>query len=442
MKRFLSAFIALVTLAWAWQLFSNAGTAAGVPTNAWVVREHALTLTGLWSFALMSLTMVLATRPVWLERPFGGMDRIYRVHKWAGILAIAFAALHWLVEMSDGLIKALWGREGRLPKDHGGSVLEAMRDVAEELGEFAIYALLGMLVLTLWRRVPFRMWRSLHKVMPVLYLALAFHAAFLAPLDYWTQPVGLMLAALVVAGSVASVRALMGWIGQGRRVGGVIESVAEPGQGVTAVSCRLDGGWRGHRPGQFAFASFERSEGAHPFTIASADRGDRRVTFQIKALGDYTRGLAQRLQPGQAMQLEGPYGCFNLPTGHEERDQVWIAGGIGVTPFIAWLEALQAAPEQAPEADFYYCVRDRESDPFVARLETLCAQLPSLRLQVISSAHQQTLSAAMLDDRARKEAVTEVWFCGPRGLADSLRKGLHEMGVSRFRFHQEAFEMR
>ena len=97
---------------------------------------------------------------------------------------------------------------------------------------------------------------------------------------------------------------------------------------------------------------------------------------------------------------------------------------------------------RAPDADFYYCVRDRESDPFVARLETLCAQLPSLRLKVISSARQQRLSAAMLDDRARKEAVTEVWFCGPRGLADSLRKGLHEMGVSRFRFHQEAFEMR
>ncbi len=422
MKRFLSAFIALVTLAWVWQLFSNAGTAAGVPASAWVVREHALTLTGLWSFALMSLTMVLATRPVWLERPFGGMDRIYRVHKWAGILAIAFAALHWLVEMSDGLIKAMWGREGRLPKDHGSSVLEAMRDVAEELGEFAIYALLGMLVLTLWKRVPFRMWRYLHKVMPVLYLALAFHAAFLAPLDYWTQPVGLMLAALVVAGSVASVRALMGWIGQGRRVGGVIESVAEPGQGVTEVSCRLDGGWRGHRPGQFAFATFERSEGAHPFMIASADRGGRRVTFQIKALGDYTGASRNAFSPVRRCSSKGHTAASICPPDTKNGIK-WIAGGIGVTPFIAWLEALQVAPEQAPDADFYYCVRDRESDPFVARLETLCAQLPSLRLQVISSAHEQKLSAAMLDDRARKEAVTEVWFCGPRVWPTACARG-------------------
>jgi predicted ferric reductase len=170
MKRFLSAFIALVGLAWGVEMLSATGAVASAPGNPWAVREHALTLTGLGSFALMSLAMVLATRPARLERFFGGMDRIYRLHKWAGILAVGFAALHWLVEMSDDLIKTLWGREGRLPKDHGGGLLEAMRDVAEELGEFAIYALLAMLVLTLWKRFPFRIWRYLHKGMPVLYL--------------------------------------------------------------------------------------------------------------------------------------------------------------------------------------------------------------------------------------------------------------------------------
>ena len=35
----------------------------------------------------------------------------------------------------------------------------------------------------------------------------------------------------------------------------------------------------------------------------------------------------------------------------------------------------------------------------------------------------------------------EIWFCGPSGLADALRQGIHAMGW-RPRFHQEAFEMR
>ncbi len=442
MKRFLTALIALVTLAWGWETLSAPGAVATGAGTAWAMREHALTLTGLWSFALMSLAMVLATRPAWLERPFGGMDRIYRVHKWAGILAVGFAALHWLVEMSDDVIKALWGREGRLSKDHGGGFLEAMRDVAEELGEFAIYALLAMLVLTLWKRFPFKLWRYAHKVMPVLYLALAFHAAFLAPLDYWMQPVGLLLATLIAAGSIAGVLVLAGRVGHGRRVGGVVESVREAGAGVTEVSCRLDEGWRGHRPGQFAFATFDRLEGAHPFTIASADRGDRRVRFEIKALGDYTRGLAQRLQAGQPLSVEGPYGCFELPIGQGGRDQVWIAGGIGVTPFLAWLEALQSTPARAPDVDFYYSVREHETDPFVARLEALCASLPAVRLHVISGARNERLTAATLRERSRAGTALEIWFCGPGGLARSLREGLRATGMGGVRFHQEAFEMR
>ena len=45
--------------------------------------------------------MTLATRPVWLERPLGGMDRVYRLHKWSGILAVGFAVS--LNEMGQGL---------------------------------------------------------------------------------------------------------------------------------------------------------------------------------------------------------------------------------------------------------------------------------------------------------------------------------------------------
>jgi predicted ferric reductase len=124
----------------------------------------------------MSLAMILATRPVWLERPLGGMDRFYRLHKWSGILAVGFAALHWLVEMSDDLLKATVGRAGRIRKDDFSAFAEPVRDLGEDLGEWAIYVLLGLLVLTLWKRFPYRMWRPLHRAMPVLYLLLAFHA--------------------------------------------------------------------------------------------------------------------------------------------------------------------------------------------------------------------------------------------------------------------------
>ncbi|TVT56446.1 MAG: ferric reductase [Azoarcus sp. PHD] len=440
MKRVLLPFLCAVTLAWFGALLVEAAPAG--TALPWAFRQQALYLTGLWSFALMSLIMVLATRPAWLEAPLGGMDRIYRIHKWAGILAVLFAAAHWLIEMADDVIKAVFGRAGRVPGNHDGGFLAMMQDVGEDLGEWAIYALLAMLLITLWRKFPYHLWRYLHHAMPVLYLMLAIHVAFLAPTVWWSQPVGWMLAVLITVGVAASVVSLTGRIGKRRRVAGTIESVHATADGICEIDCLLDPQWKGHRAGQFAFVTFDAIEGAHPFTIASADRGDHHVHFKIKALGDYTGGLERKLRAGQSVQVEGPYGRFDFRRASRKAAQIWIAGGIGVTPFIAWLESLQDAPGSAPEVDLYYSTRCRDDDPFVSRLESLCSGLASVRLHVVSTDRDPALNAEWLLRQHGTAKHTELWFCGPRAFGDVLRTGIARLGMRGVRFHQEAFEMR
>jgi len=339
--------------------------------------------------------------------------------------------------MADDILKSMVGRAGRVPEEKFSGFLEVLRELAEDAGEWAIYGLLFMVVLSLWRRFPYRPWRFLHQAMPVIYLALALHAALLAPTSYWQQPVGALLGLMLLAGSYGAVIALLGMIGRTRRVGGKILAVEQSKADVLSVVCQLDQQWPGHRPGQFAFVRFDPHEAAHPFTIASADHGDRLVRFHIKALGDYTRSLTGHLQVGQPVTLEGPYGRFDLARCQSRRRQVWIAGGVGVTPFLAWLEALQAEPACGQSADLHYCTRHTGDDPFVTRLETLCASLPGVRLWVHDSSAGDSLEAAGLGDLR----AAEIWYCGPQGLADVLRRGFRAMGV-RPRFHQEAFALR
>lgn len=435
MKTMFASLFALVAGVWGWDVFSTSFPADAHPL--WIARQEALYLSGLLSIALMSLAMLLATRPTWLEAPLGGMDRVYRTHKWAGILAISFAALHWLIELGGDLLKSSIGREGRLPKEKFTGLLEIMRDLSKDMGEWAIYAVLAMLVITLWKKFPYRAWRFVHRAMPIIYLMLACHAALLAPRDYWLQPAGTLLSLLLAAGTYGAVRSLLGSIGRAREASGEIVAVENPAHDITTVRCRLDSRWQGHRPGQFAFVTFHDREGAHPFTIASADRGDRIISFQIKALGDYTRHLSQDLKPGQAVRVEGPYGCFELRRCDPQARQIWIAGGIGVTPFLAWLESLQADPAGAPIAELHYCTRDQVTDALVPRLQALCASLPRVRLHVHGARQGAELDVASLG--AAKGS--EIWFCGPAGLGEALRKRLRSMGTMP-RFHQEAFEMR
>ncbi len=438
MSRLLWGIPAVVVLAWTWSVFAGL-TPVSADANVWTLRKELIYASGLAAFSMMSVIMLLATRPAWLEKPLGGMDRVYRLHKWAGILAIALSAGHWLIELSGGVLRAFFAKPVKGPHDTLAWA-EPLRGVAKDLGEWSVYLLLAMLLLTLWKLVPYRFWSRVHRAMPVFYLALALHAVVLFPASLWTQPIGAVLAIAVAVGVYGSVVSLLGEIGRTRRMRGRVREVLATGD-VLSVRCAIDSGWREATPGQFAFVTFDTAEGAHPFTISSVDARERTLGFEIKALGDYTARLRERLSAGMPVRVEGPYGQFDFRRARTAARQVWVAGGIGVTPFLAWLESLARDPSSAPHAEFHYCVRNRDTDAFVARVESLCARLPSVHLTVHSDDRDPALHARMLLEGGSSEPI-EVWFCGPNRFAEALREGLAKLGLGNVRFHQEAFEMR
>ncbi|WP_299198600.1 ferric reductase-like transmembrane domain-containing protein [uncultured Amphritea sp.] len=439
----LSITLALITagilMVWGFSYQMTTTVKASLP---WEVYDNSLYVSGLLSIAFMSVTMMLATRPRWLEAPFNGLDQIYRLHKWSGILAVLFALSHWLIEMGDDLIKALFGRAGRLPEQDFSGFTDMMREAAEAIGEWGVYLVFGMLILTLWKRFPYNLWRYAHRAMPLLYLSLVFHTVWLVPLVWWQQPIGWLMGLLLAGGSVASLLSIKGLIGRSRRVQGTITAISTSAMGIIEVECQLERQWKGHRAGQFAFVSFDHSEGAHPFTIASADHGNGQISFQIKGLGDYTRQLGHRLKIGQPVTVEGPYGQFYFKQRQQNATQIWIAGGIGVTPFLAWLESLQNQADKSLEAEMHYCIHDSAKDPFVERLQEACNGLSGIQLHIHDSSQGSKLTAKQLLAEHPETKAMEVWFCGPSSWASSLEKALRESLKAPLSFRQEAFELR
>ena len=66
------------------------------PATFFSIRAVWVQYTGVVAIAVMSVAMVLATRPRSIEYPLGGLDKMYRLHKWLGITALIFAVIHWL----------------------------------------------------------------------------------------------------------------------------------------------------------------------------------------------------------------------------------------------------------------------------------------------------------------------------------------------------------
>lgn len=142
-----------------------------------------------------------------------------------------------------------------------------------------------------------------------------------------------------------------------------VSSVREVGQGFTEICLVPLGRPAAFAPGQFAMLFLEGKEGwhRHPFTISSSPQ-DKVLRFAVKALGDGTSELADIVRPGVPAVIGGPFGRFSHDKGTST--QVWIAGGIGVTPFLSWLRALDAHPLRG-RADFFYATAS--ADPHYAQ---------------------------------------------------------------------------
>ncbi|QLI82531.1 ferric reductase-like transmembrane domain-containing protein [Chitinibacter fontanus] len=431
MKKLLLVIV-LTLLAWA----STVWVSWPAALDIWWLRREALNLSGILSFELMGLIMVLAVRPVWLEQAFGGLDRMYRVHKWAGILAISFGILHYGIKLSGGLLKHFFERPPRVA--HAQLWFDFLRSPVKDMGEWSVYLLAIMLVLTLWQRFPYSFWRYLHKALAVVFVVLSLHALVLSPQTYWAQPMGWLIAATAAVGSICALISLFGQIGRQRTHQAIVTAIEHTGKDVLELECKTDGKWK-HQAGQFAFLRFNGWEGAHPFTIASAANAQKTLRFSIKALGDYTHRLPYSVKVGDVVSIEGPYGCF---TRANDARQVWIAAGIGITPFLAWLDEMKDSPDQAPSVTLHYCVRNEQEAIYSQELAALCANLPSINLHIHQSERDGRASMQSLHLGSNTENWPSVWFCGPQAFASHLFAELRKAGMPKHHFHQEAFQLR
>ncbi|MFM9925156.1 FAD-binding oxidoreductase [Variovorax sp. H27-G14] len=288
------------------------------------------------------------------------------------------------------------------------------------------------------KRVPYRVFRKTHRLLAVLFLVLGFHAVVLMPFAYWNQLIGSVMALLMTTGAIAALWILFDRVGLSRRVVGQVKYVASyASMNLLEVFVQLNNAWAGHKAGQFAFVTFNLNEGAHPFTISSAWEADGHMRFIIKELGDYTRTLALTIKPGDLVTIEGPYGQFDF-TGRNQ-GQIWIGGGVGITPFIARMKALAIHNDGNP-IDLFYCTA--ELDVSASDLLKHDASAARVNLHAILSARDGRLDGKRIRDTVPNWKANDIWFCGPAGLGKAVRRDLISSGMHPDAFHQELFEMR
>lgn len=161
------------------------------------------------------------------------------------------------------------------------------------------------------------------------------------------------------------------------------------------------------------------------------------------------------LTPGGAVvaDIVGVTGDFYL--GQAGVDALWVAGGIGVTPFLAMLDAL-AVREHREKSNITLALATREPELMVEILRPLLARLPSEIRIIVDlftsvkdvhvnvpprenqkiSVHRGRIPAEYWNQTAGSK---DVLICGPNGFGDAAMEGLQSAGVPLQRIQREGF---
>lgn len=386
--------------------------------------------TGAVAVVAMSQCLILAARPRLLEPLFGGLDNMYRAHKWLGITALFLMLTHDQFEPDF----EQWVQES------------GIGEFAEELGEVALYGLMTLILFSWIKRIPvldweipYQFWWFTHRLTGAFFALVAVHQLLVDTPYGWTDPLAVYLNVFCVLGlgSYLFVELLARRL---RRRTYRVESL-ERQMGATELALTPLGRPMRWRPGQFAFLSvpgFSLGE-AHPFTITEPPQSAGRIRFAIKPLGDWTRRLPERLSPGALVEVEGPYGRFNFRKGGPK--QIWIAGGVGITPFLAWAQSLVADEQRT--IYLLYSVRREQDAVGLDVLNEVAKTVPAFSFDLVVSGREGRPTADGLVSRARfspKDA--DLFFCGPPDLRRAILRGLKGRGLSPKSTRFEYFEFR
>lgn len=392
----------------------------------------------LTAITILALQAVLAGRFKWITRAFG-FDIVIRYHRNISIFACCLLLFHPVLIILGG---AGWSLVYR------GSLFVW-------LGKAALALVIINVLTSVYQtrmKLKFERWRVFHDIMSPALLVLAFVHSWYVGLDL--QIISLRVVWILLLGTAAAVFVYHRFIRPqrlARHPYEVTEVKREAGR-VWTVKLSPPQGRKiyDYIPGQFQFIKFLRGRGLpeeeHHWTISSSPSQKEFVSSTIKDLGDFTSTMGET-RPGDKAVVHAPFGRFSYLFYPEEKELVFIAGGIGITPLMSMLRYMRDRKETLP-VTLLYGNPDRESVVFFEELRDMeQGEHPPLKVvHVLQHPEEDWTGEKGYIDREKIEKYAGddlsrkgFYVVGPPVLIEKSVQNLHALGVEDSRIHMEIF---
>lgn len=378
-------------------------------------------------------SMILATRLDFLENLFGGLDKVYKIHRKVSILGAVLILLHPLTLSLSSIKRGIYYF---LPVHNKTSV---------NLGVYSFWIFVIAILLTLFVRkikLPYHLWKQTHKFLNLAMLVALLHVVTIQSDTSSFSPLGIWMNILIGLGVASGLYKTFFYNKFGPKYEYKIIKINRYSD-IHDIYLKPTIDKLPHKIAQYVYVSFisdRISKEEHPYCITSLPEDDS-LRLSIKELGDYTKKLGS-LKVGDRALIYGPYGQLGKNFNKHNMDSIFIGGGIGIAPFLSMFKKAGLTNNGALTS-LFYCTKYKKDAVFEKELEELAETHENLNYcnQCSREIHCEHLSVKQISELVRNIKRTNVYLCGPTRMMVPLSKDLVYAGFSKDNIILEDFEM-
>jgi len=418
-------------LLWIGTLSHNLG--AGLPLGIYigVYLHDASRFLAVVGFVIIFIQYVLSSKIKLIEKGVG-LDKLFRVHRIFGVIGLIFILIHpSLLFISDIL-------QGMKP-----NLFIPLKIV----GMFALILLfIPVIAAILYGRIKmkYEVWKNIHRAIYIMFPIAFFHSIRFGsdlirslPLKIFWWIIMALFIAILIYKVVMRIRI--------RRNPFKVSKLLQETHDIWSLF--FEGKHKNYKPGQFLTVSLVR-EGkvseSHPFTISSSPTSDK-LSISVKSVGDFTSTIKDT-KISDSAYIDEPYGMLSF-LNYDARNLVFIAGGIGITPFMSMLRYIY---DKKLERNIILIWGNKTSGDIVFKqeLEKIESEMPSLKIiHIMSKQDDWQGEKGFVDAEKIRKYVSDLvssqfFVCGPPVMMNIVIKALKGLGIPKRRIHYERFALR
>ena len=195
-------------------------------------------------------------------------------------------------------------------------------------------------------------------------------------------------------------------------------------------------------PGQYMDIAVPGTDQVRSFSMANTSSKEGLLEFVIKVYPDglFSHFLDERVQPGDRLELTGPFGVFTLREG--DQDLVFIGGGAGMAPILSLLRSM-AERGIGRKATFFYGARGRRDLCFEDEIRALAEKLPDFSYVPALSHEEWDGENGLITDVVKRlvgnVSGAHAYVCGPPPMVEAALPLLETLGVPDKRIYYDKF---